>query len=312
MSNGNGNTAVATRNTDMAAPIKSGAGARELLDTMQDQIQKALPKHLTPERMIRVAVTAIRANPGLLKCSKLSVAKSIIVASQLGLEPDGVTGRAYLVPYNNRKTGHSECQFIPGYRGLIELAYRNERVRRIQAYAVHENDDFDITLGDKPSITHKPNIRGDRGGVIGYYAICEIKDGAPLWEYMSRPEVEDHRDRFSKAAKSGPWVSDFDAMALKTVVRKLYKWLPSSIEIEKVIELENQVEQEYASFEARRRQAQNLDDLTDRMAVAEVSAEDDDGEPEPAHDPETGEIVEESDGQAEEPEAPKAGYDDLV
>src|SRR5262249_8718109 len=85
---------------------------RLLLDKSKDQIKLALPKHLTAERLLRVALTAVQRTPALLECDQLSIVGSVVQAAQLGLEPDGILGLAYLVPYFNKKTGRKECQLI--------------------------------------------------------------------------------------------------------------------------------------------------------------------------------------------------------
>src|SRR4051812_13911554 len=103
------------------ATVKPPIGLQALLEEHKGLIAAALPRHMTPERMIRVALTAIKSNPTLMKCDALSVAACIVQASILGLEPVSFLGEAYLIPFKN-KDGSYSCQFIPGYQGLIKLA----------------------------------------------------------------------------------------------------------------------------------------------------------------------------------------------
>ncbi len=202
---------------------------------LKDQIAAALPKHMTPERMIRVALTAWRKTSALQKCEPLSVISAIVQASQLGLEPDGVLGHAYLVPYGN------QCQLIPGYRGLIDLARRSGHVVSIQAHVVYERDKFDFAYGLDERLSHTPCMDGDRGRAVAVYAVAKLKDGGYALEVMSMADVEKIRKR-SKAANNGPWVTDFDEMAKKTAVRRMVKYLPLSVELHKAVAIDERAE----------------------------------------------------------------------
>ena len=152
------------------------ANVRGLIERCRGQIAMALPKHMTPERMMRVCNTAIQKTPALLDCEPRSLMGAIIQSSQLGLEPDGVLGHAYLIPFNNRKTGRIECQFIAGYKGLIELSRRSGQISTVYAHAVHANDEFRYTLGLDPTLIHKPTS-GEPGDLIAVYAVCHLRDG---------------------------------------------------------------------------------------------------------------------------------------
>src|ERR1700739_362030 len=140
------------------------AGLRQMIEGMKDQIQAALPRHLTPERMIRVVMTAIQRTPKLMECSQGSVMGSVIIASQLGLEPDGVLGRAYLIPRKNRKTSQMECTFMPGYLGLIDLAQRSGKVSWVAAELVYSCDRFEITFGLERNLVHVPEFDNTERG----------------------------------------------------------------------------------------------------------------------------------------------------
>ena len=88
--------------------VKPIAQLNALLEKALPQIKRALPKHMTAERMLRVAITAAQRNPDLLKCDQLSFVGCIVQASQLGLEPDSNLQLAHLVPFNNKQTGRKE------------------------------------------------------------------------------------------------------------------------------------------------------------------------------------------------------------
>ncbi len=215
------------------APKKTFAGT---LEDMKPQLAAALPKHISPDRMIRVALTCYRQIPDLRKCTPESVIGAVVQCAQLGLEP-GLLGQAYLIPFKknwkDKQTGQwmsqMECQFIPGYKGLISLARRSGDVTSINATAVHKNDEFEIVLGVDPNIKHIPNLVGDRGEIVLVYAVAKFRDGGYHMEWMTRSEIEAIRNR-SKAKDSGPWVTDWEQMAKKTVIRRMSNYLPMSVE----------------------------------------------------------------------------------
>lgn len=211
-----------------AARQQNGNGAgekptlRQLIERMKPEIGRALPKHMDPDRVARIAVTLINQTPQLAQCTPESFLGALMTASQLGLEP-GPLGEAYLVPYGNRVT------FIPGYRGLIKLAWQSNQLKHIDAHVVYDNDDFDYAYGLEPFLHHKP-ARGKRGGAIAVYACASFLNGGSAFVVMSIDDVEAIRSR-SKASKNGPWVTDWDAMARKTAIKQLSKFLPLSSEL---------------------------------------------------------------------------------
>lgn len=210
---------------------------RSTLDKMMPQMKLALPKHLTPERLVRVVMTAVQNNPKLLECDRNSFLSSVMTCAQLGLEPDGTLGQAYLIPF--KVQGQMRCQFIPGYKGLIALARNSGDVTSIQAQAVHANDDFIYRFGLNETLDHTP-AAGDRGEITHFYAIAKFKDGGYHWDVMSVSEIEAIRDAsqgYSAAkryAKNGvinsPWVSHFAEMGKKTMIRRIAKYLPMDVQ----------------------------------------------------------------------------------
>lgn len=194
----------------------------QLIERMKPEIGRALPKHMNPDRMARIATTVLRQTPALARCTPESFLGALLTASQLGLEP-GPLGEAYLVPYGNTVT------FIPGYRGLVKLAWQSGTLKSFNAHVVYEHDEFDYSYGLDPHLEHKP-ARGDRGKPTEVYAAAQFKDGGSVFEVMSVDAVEAIRRR-SKASNSGPWKTDWEAMARKTVVKQLAKWMPLSPEM---------------------------------------------------------------------------------
>jgi len=219
---------------------KEQPSVAKLLQSQKTQIEAALPRHLSSERMTRIALTELRKNPELQFCDPLSFLGAIIQCSQLGLEPGSALGHAYLIPFNDRKSGRKQVQLIIGYRGLIDLARRSGQIRSISARPVYENDQFEVSYGLRENIIHVP-ANGERGELTHVYAVAHLKDGGVQFELMSRHEIE-------KISKNSPiWKSHFDEMAKKTVIRRLFKYLPVSIEyadmFSKVSEIETASEQ---------------------------------------------------------------------
>ena len=212
--------------------VKKENKSKTIFDVIQagaKQFATALPKHVNSERFVRIAITTIRQNPKLAKCSQESLLGALMVSAQLGLEP-GTLGKCYLIPFENKKAGTVECQFQIGYKGLIELLRRSGQLSDIYSYTVYENDDFNIEYGLSRTLTHKPNF-DERGEIKGFYAVAILKDGAKAFEYMTKDEVVKHEEKYRKGSyKNDVWNKNFEEMAQKTVVKKLLKWLPVSVE----------------------------------------------------------------------------------
>lgn len=192
-----------------------------------EQIRKALPSHMSAERMARVALTAMTRTPKLAECTQTSFFKCLLDLSSWGLEPDG--RRAHLIPYGK------ECTLILDYKGIVELCFRSGYVKNIHADVVRQGDAFDFNLGKvtrhTPWAFRNDEVKPEKAGdIVAAYCIAEMKDGASKHEVMTKREIDGIRNR-SKAGTSGPWVSDYAEMAKKTVFRRASKWLPLSAEM---------------------------------------------------------------------------------
>jgi recombination protein RecT len=173
----------------------------------------------------------------------------------LGLEPGGALGHCYLIPFENRRQNRTEVQFIVGYRGMIDLARRSGQIVSLEARAVYAKDKFEVELGLNSRIEHKPDWDAeDRGDITFVYAVAKLRDGGIQFDVMSRREIERVRNasagyrvaeavakKYNKTADS-PWHSHFEEMAKKTVVRRLFKYLPVSIEIQRAVGLDEQAD----------------------------------------------------------------------
>ena len=206
---------------------------------MKSQIAAALPRHMTADRMARIVMTEIRRIPALGKCNQTSLVGAVMQCAQLGLEPGNSLGHAYLIPYG------SDVQLVIGYRGFIDLARRSGQIVSLEAHAVYDGDHFECVFGLDSNLRHEPDWqnpnRTDPAKLQFVYAVAKLKDGGVQFEVMSRAEVDAIRAR-SKAGRSGPWVTDYAAMALKTVIRRLFKYLPVSIELQQAVSLDEAVD----------------------------------------------------------------------
>lgn len=202
---------------------RDGETIFDLIEKQKPAFAIALRGLIKPEVFVRIATTTLRTNPNLVKCDPKSLLAALMLSAQLGLEPGGPLGRAYLVPYGR------EVTFIVGYKGYMELARRSGRVSDIYAEVVREGDRFEVAYGLHRDIIHVPGET--RGKMTHVYAVATYLDGsAPSFVVLDRTRVESFRKR-SKASSNGPWVTDEEAMWLKTGVRRLATWLPLSIEM---------------------------------------------------------------------------------
>lgn len=222
---------VVSRQSAAQSPAPPDLGA--LVKRMEPAFKRALPSVMTPERFTRIALTALGSNPQLARCTQNSFLGALMNAAQLGLEPNTPLGHAYLIPYGN------ECTFQIGYKGLISLADREKCI--VEAQTVYEKDDFECEFGLNPILRHKPFFKGDRGEPILYYAIYHTADGRSSFDVMSRADAEAHGKKYSKTYNNGPWKTNFDEMAKKTVIKKLLKYAPLSSEIMQAISTDNSV-----------------------------------------------------------------------
>jgi recombination protein RecT len=227
--------AVNQSNKEVKKDVKS-MSVDELLQNpiMRKQIEIALPKHMTPDRMLRIALTEWRRNPKLHGCNALSYVGAIVQCSQLGLEPGNKLDHVHLIPFGK------ECQVIMGYRGMLELSRRSEKVMSQTTQAVYELDFFDYEYGSKSFIKHKPHL-GHRGDLIAVYSDVKFVNGGEQFEVMSKIEVDQIMLR-SKTYRNGPWQTDYEAMARKTVIRRLFKYMPISIEMNQAVQLDEQAD----------------------------------------------------------------------
>lgn len=256
---------------------------QQFLKSRLPTIKAVAAKHLTPERVFRLVVVNVSKTPALQKCTIESIFRCVVQSVELGLEPGSALGEGYLVPYGN------QCKFIPGYRGLIALAYRSGQVRSVSAFCVYQGDKFEFELGLNPKIVHVPDTSGDKDQKLITFAYCviQLKDGGLVYDVMSRAEVDAIRAR-SMAGNSGPWVTDFAEMARKTVVRRCLKYAPMSVEMSKALAVEDAIDTGDTSSIDAEFESLEMDIPTQSTRTEAISARIPDA---PMADPETGELL---------------------
>lgn len=258
---------------------KSG-GFEPLLKHYWPRMAAVMPKHMSAERMYQLALSTCNQTPELSECTPASVLGCLMKCTALGLEPSAVDGlgRAYILPYYNKKTNHKEAQLIIGYKGMIDLARRSGQIVDISARAVHEGDFFEYEFGVHEDIRHIPSPDYDGTQLLTHvYMVAHFKDGGHYIDVMTKKEVDAVRAR-SKSSKYGPWVTDYEAMARKTVIRRAFPYMPVSVEVQADV-----VSDERTPI---------VNDSSDGPLFEFM---DDSIEPPANVDPETGEIQEETD-----------------
>ncbi|MDH6351890.1 recombinase RecT [Brevibacillus sp. 1238] len=245
-------TKLAGRSAQATPALKPEQQISALLKRMESEIARAMPKHLTPDRLGRIALTAIRQTPKLLQCDQMSLLAAVMQSAQLGLEPNTPLGEAYLIPYRNKKEVNGneiwvdEAQFQIGYKGIIALAHRTGEYQAIYAHEVYKNDKFEFAYGLDKNLTHVP-ADVPEGEPTHYYAVYKLKNGGFDFVVWSTKKIDAHAKRFSKAYAKGwntPWKTDFPAMAKKTVLKEVLKYAPKSAELAKALIMDETVKHE--------------------------------------------------------------------
>lgn len=224
----------------------------DMVKALTPEIKKALPSVITPERFTRIALSALNNTPQLQQCTPMSFIGALLNAAQLGLEPNTPLGQAYLIPYKNK--GTFECQFQIGYKGLIDLAYRNGQMQTIQAQAVYENDYFEYEYGLEPKLVHRP-ASTDKGELVYFYGIFRTVNGGFGFSVMSKTDMDNYAKTYSKAFDSGfsPWKNNYEEMAKKTVIKQALKYAPIKTDFQRALSadetIKNQISEEMFSVQ---------------------------------------------------------------
>lgn len=276
-------TQPSTNNTRAIVPAQQKLQTlRGLFDRSKSSLASVMPKHLTPDRLLKITLSAASRTPALLDCTPESILLAVMQCAQLGLEPNTPLGLAYLLPYDNRKNGKKEAQFIPGYRGLIKLAQQSGEISDLRSRVVYLGDHFHVEYGLHEKLEHIPSMNGENREIVAVYAVATIKGSStPHMEVMTMNEIVAIKNR-SRSGNSGPWVTDLAEMARKTVIRRICKSLPLSIEMSAALSAQSTAESgdapDYGEFvgvveaEPQPQQLTSTDEMKARLA-AQVDGE---------------------------------------
>jgi recombination protein RecT len=204
-----------------------------MLEKSRDEFVKLLPEHVSVDRVMRVARSVYNSDANIQRCEPVSIIRAVMKSCELGLEPGGARKHGWMIGYG------SSCEFQVGYQGMLELARRSKEFRVIEAVIVHENDQFQILRNPAPQIHHAPCITGDPGKMIGVYAYAILNSGAVVFEHMTCKEVDRCR-QCSKAPNSPAWRNWYEQMGCRSVLNRLLKRQPQSVELAEALEYVNQ------------------------------------------------------------------------
>lgn len=227
-------------NSQGAVAVSPAKSLNMFLDKYKGQIANALPKHISPDRMVRLTMTAFSQSRSLQDCDLHSIFGSVIVAAQLGLEI-GVGGQGYLVPYKGKAT------FVPGWRGLVDLVSRAGRAT-VWTGAAYRGDEFEWALGDRPFVKHRPSGEGDSWRDITHvYAVGRVNGSEhPVIEVWTMDRVIRHLNKFNKVGGKHYALKDdgqnMEMYARKVVLLQVLKYMPQSIEVQKAMDVANAVD----------------------------------------------------------------------
>ena len=229
-----------SENNEKPVKLTKNMSMPDMVKAMMPEIRKALPSVITPERFTRIALSALNNTPALQQCSPMSFISALLNAATLGFEVNSPLGQAYLIPYKNK--GQMEVQFQIGYKGLIDLAYRNGQMQSIQAQAVYEKDFFEYEYGLEARLVHKPAY-SDRGEVVYFYGLFKTVNGGFGFSVMSKADMDAYARTYSKAFASdySPWKSSYEEMAKKTVIKQALKYAPIKTDFQRALSTDESI-----------------------------------------------------------------------
>jgi len=205
---------------------------KEFIDKRMEQIVKSLPAHINPERIIANFYSLFRKNPKLADCEPMSVLAGFMQIIQLGLEPNI---HAYLIPFYDSDKKRYFAQMIMDYRGVINLVRRSGEIKDVYANPVYEKDEFDYCYGSTQFLKHKPTL-GDRGKIIAFYSVAKFTSGETSFKVISKADVDKVMNVSpSKNSSYSPWKKWYEEQGNKTVIKKHGKFLPLSLEVQKMM-----------------------------------------------------------------------------
>lgn len=266
-------------NMTPAVIISQQSKVYTLLENFRDRIEKSLPRGISVDRMISVAVNTMTKSPELLFCTEHSIISAICSAGSLGLVPDPVLGECYLSAYIDPTKGIRECQFIIGYRGLVALAMRSGQVKSVEARPVYEGDKFDYGYGLNERLDHVPKGLKDPEKVTDFYALLKYVNGGHIFEVATVRDMQDYRDTIPSYMAATDktktyWGSHFPQMGRKQTLRNLLNLAPLSPELTLAIGLDRAAETGRQSLSVSMLQDNDVPDGMKNDIAAELQTKD--------------------------------------
>lgn len=222
--------------------LKTALNAESVQEQFRNALQDSAPL------FVASLIDIYASDKNLQECEPGAVIMEALKAATLRLPINKNLGFAYIVPYRNK--GKAEPQMQIGYKGLIQLAMRTGEYRYLNADVVYEGE-----LKSYDKLTGHLDLNGERKSdkVVGYFAYLQLLNGFSKAVYWTKDQVIEHAKRFSKSYSSqfSPWQTDFDAMALKTVLRNLItKWGIMSVEMVQAVDrdIEADAQREIAEY----------------------------------------------------------------
>lgn len=201
---------------------------RELITSKYaDKITALLPANHNKLQFLAGIATAVQKNPDLIECTTASLLSAAMMCASYGMAPNTPLGEAWIIPYANKNTGTLEATFQLGYQGILRMVYETPYVAKVDARCVYEGDDFDYQYGTNEFLHHKPKQTGARRELTHVWAMIYLKSGAIKFEVLERFQVDERRKR-SKSPNRGPWVTDYERMAMRTALLDVCKYIPKS------------------------------------------------------------------------------------
>lgn len=225
------------RSTQIKTHEQRVADLRGAFKQLAAKLEVVIPNGMKVGRLLRISMTCVQNKPQLLDCDQRSLIAAVVQCAQLGLEPDPVMGQAHLVPFKGKVT------LIPGYKGLMDLARRSDKVLSIDAGVAHVNDDYDYMEGSSPFVRVKQTLGPEPGDLVFAWARAEIRSSThPSVKILPKWRVEQIRAFSKNTAEDAPWKTHYDAQAAKTAIKQLMKVVPASVELRKAVALDDAAE----------------------------------------------------------------------
>jgi len=215
------------------SPVK---GFSDYLDRLKPQMALALPKHMTPDRMARLALTAFSSSEQLRRCDMKSIAVSLMTAGQLGLEP-GVNGAGFLVPYGTK------CTFIPGWKGLVDLVSRSGR-GTVYTGVIFKDQEYTYTDGARRDLViHNETDLESPEDITHAYAVGWVMGASmPIIELWRVSKIEKHRNKVNKVGKAHYSYTNWEMYCRKIPLLQVLKYMPCSIEVSNALAINDAAE----------------------------------------------------------------------